>query len=119
MEKIGNTTGMCPFRCQPLPRQAVEGYRRALLIVSMHGGGREVISEGNEQYINDRLLTPYRFRYRTHYQVGMNETMRMLMTRSLIMSFHVCLMIVRCSLTLLLKGKRDERKFYTDRHREP
>lgn len=31
---------------------------------------------GNEQFVNDRLVTPYNFRYRTHYQSRINETMR-------------------------------------------
>lgn len=37
---------------------------------------REQMGDGNEQYVNERLVLPYRFRYRAHYQSAINETMR-------------------------------------------
>jgi SPP1 family predicted phage head-tail adaptor len=37
---------------------------------------REQLGSGNEQYVNDRLVSPYNFRYHTHYQGSINETMR-------------------------------------------
>lgn len=37
---------------------------------------REQIGSGNEQYINDRLLSPYSFKYKAHFQKSINETMR-------------------------------------------
>lgn len=33
-------------------------------------------SEGGEQYSNQRLVVPYGYKYRAHYQSSINETMR-------------------------------------------
>ncbi|NMC41280.1 MAG: head-tail adaptor protein [Bacteroidales bacterium] len=38
---------------------------------------REMIGDGTEEYVNDRLISPYRYKYRTHYTTGINEAMRM------------------------------------------
>lgn len=39
---------------------------------------REQLGAGNEQYVNDRLVSPYSFRYRANYRnkSWINETMR-------------------------------------------
>ena len=37
---------------------------------------REMVGDGSEQYINDRLISPYTYWYKTHYSTGINETMR-------------------------------------------
>ena len=37
---------------------------------------RVQVGSGNEQYINNRLVSPYNFRYHAHYQSAINETMR-------------------------------------------
>ena len=39
---------------------------------------RSLYSEtiGIEQYVNNRLVTPMRYKYKAHYQTGIEETMR-------------------------------------------
>jgi len=37
---------------------------------------RELIGDGGEQYVNDRLISPYSYWYRTHYSTGIDEAMR-------------------------------------------
>ena len=76
MEKIGKYDRHVSFQVPTTTKTSGGGVQKGFAHSFYAWCGREVISEGNEQYINDRLLTPYRFRYRTHYQVGMNETMR-------------------------------------------
>lgn len=41
---------------------------------------REQVGSGNEQYINNRLVSPYNYKYRTHYKSRelINETMRII-----------------------------------------
>jgi len=39
---------------------------------------RKQSAPGTEQYINNRIVTPYRWVYMTHYVSGMDESMRIL-----------------------------------------
>jgi hypothetical protein len=35
-----------------------------------------MVGEGGEQYINQRLVSPYRYKYKTHDRSDIDETMR-------------------------------------------
>ncbi len=37
---------------------------------------REQVGDGSEQYNNDRLVSPYRYKYKTHTRSDIDETMR-------------------------------------------
>jgi len=37
---------------------------------------RTQVSDVPEQYVNNRLVTPTRYKYKMHYQAGIDETMR-------------------------------------------
>lgn len=37
---------------------------------------REQVGDGSEQYANDRLVSPYRYKYKTHDRDDIEETMR-------------------------------------------
>jgi len=37
---------------------------------------REPVGDGSEQYLNERLASTYKFRFKTYYQSSINETMR-------------------------------------------
>jgi len=37
---------------------------------------RQMIGDGSEQYANDRLVSQYRYRYKTHKRDDVDETMR-------------------------------------------
>jgi head-tail adaptor len=37
---------------------------------------REQLGDGSESYANDRLVSPYRYRYKTHDRSDIDETMR-------------------------------------------
>jgi SPP1 family predicted phage head-tail adaptor len=39
---------------------------------------REMVGDGSEQYVNDRLVSPYRYKYKTHDRDDINETMRII-----------------------------------------
>lgn len=38
---------------------------------------REMLGDGSESYANERLVSPYRYRYKTHNRTDINETMRL------------------------------------------
>jgi head-tail adaptor len=37
---------------------------------------RELVGDGSETYANERLVSPYRYKYKTHDRSDVNETMR-------------------------------------------
>jgi SPP1 family predicted phage head-tail adaptor len=65
--------------CTPVNTKTGMGAASKLFVHSFYAWANRVqVGSGNEQYINDRLVSPYNYKYQVHYKSGINETMRII-----------------------------------------
>lgn len=76
MGKVGNMNRRVSFQV-PNTTKTGQGAPLKAFVHSFYAWTSRVqTGSGNETYINDRLVSPYNYRYTTHYQSAINETMR-------------------------------------------
>lgn len=76
MSELGKLTRRISFQA-PTTTKTGQGAPVKSFAHSFYAWASRVqTGSGNEQYINDRLVSPYNFRYTIHHQGALNETMR-------------------------------------------
>lgn len=76
MEDPGKFDRLVSFQVATTTKTGAGGVQKGFAHSFYAWCSRESIGEGNEQYLNDRLTLPYRYRYKTHYLSSINETMQ-------------------------------------------
>lgn len=74
---IGSMDRYCSFQ-EVLSSKTTGGSVAKVFTHSFYAWcSRIMIGDGTEEYVNDRLISPYRYKYRTHYSTGIHEAMRL------------------------------------------
>lgn len=78
MAEIANMNRKISFEVPTTVKTAMGAPQKGFVFSFYAWASRKQIGTGNEQYVNDRLISPYGYSYRTHYRnrSWINETMR-------------------------------------------
>jgi len=76
MGAIANMDRRCSFQVPQTTKTSGGAPQKTFTHSFFTWCSRELVGDGTETYANERLISPYRYKYRTHYRSDIDETMR-------------------------------------------